>query len=151
MVKEFEEERQYCDFQTDKSGRMAVDTKDNYVKATVPHVTGDAVVTDDDHVKSQKMVNAHSSMWVRITRAGELTGTSATRGEDRVRNSMRVHNHGYAPLFIHYGRTTNQWMTRSLDPPLGPSVVAVQHTTINSHTTWAYFLGLSGRRRRRLA
>ena len=38
-------------------------------------------------------------MWVRFTKAGEETSTSATKGESRVRNSMRVNNHGYAPLY----------------------------------------------------
>ena len=36
-------------FQTDKSGRMAVDTKDNYIEATLPHVAGDDVVDDKAH------------------------------------------------------------------------------------------------------
>ena len=87
-------------FQTDKSGRLAADSKESYVEAAMPHVREDPVVVDKQvHEKAEKEANAHSNMWLRFTRAGEFTGTSATRGYQRIKNSMKVRNHGYAPLY----------------------------------------------------
>ena len=45
-----------------------MDTKDNYVEATLPHVAGDHVVDDKAHLKAQREANAHATMWVRFTR-----------------------------------------------------------------------------------
>ena len=102
-------------FQTDKSGRMAVDDKDGYVKATHPHVREDPVVENAIHDKAEKEANAHSTMWLRFTGAGEYTGTSATTGYKRVKNSMKVQNHGYAPLY-----TLRKDHKVVDDPVLGP-------------------------------
>ena len=102
-------------FQTDKSGRMAVDDKDGYVKATHPHVREDPVVENAIHDKAEKEANAHSTMWLRFTGAGEFTGTSATTGYKRVKNSMKVQNHGYAPLY-----TLRKDHKVVDDPVLGP-------------------------------
>ena len=41
-------------FQTDKSGRFAVDSKDSYVEATMPHVIGDGIVEEAVHERAQK-------------------------------------------------------------------------------------------------
>ena len=38
-------------------------------------------------------------MCVRFLGAGKYTGASAMQGMDRLRNNMKVHNHGYAPLY----------------------------------------------------
>ena len=86
-------------FQTDKSGRFAVDTRENYVEATMPHIVGDAIVEEAVHLRAQKEANAHSVMWTRMLKAGENSGTKALSGMQRVKDNMQVHNHGYAPLY----------------------------------------------------
>ena len=43
-------------FQTDKSGRFAVDDKDSYVEATMPHVIGDGIVEEAVHQRAQKEI-----------------------------------------------------------------------------------------------
>ena len=86
-------------FQTDKSGRFSVDTKESYVEATMPHVIGDEIVEEAVHLRAQKDANAHSTLWVRMMSAGHFTGTNRGRGMLRVRDSMTVENHGHAPLY----------------------------------------------------
>ena len=76
-------------FQTDKSGRMAVDSKPNYIEATAPHIANDSIIDDETHARAQKQANAHSSMWVRFRNSGEETGTSASSGEKRIKSSMK--------------------------------------------------------------
>ena len=41
-------------FQTDKSGRFAIDTKENYIKATETHYINDTTITEAEHSRCQK-------------------------------------------------------------------------------------------------
>ena len=86
-------------FQTDKSGRLAVETKDSYLKSAQTHVEGDRVINDKDHDTLQKEANAHTTMWLRFTRAGEETGSGPKGSFNRIKNSMKVSNYGCAPLY----------------------------------------------------
>ena len=87
-------------FQTDKTGRLAVDTKESYVRATLPHVEGDELVDEKEHETLQRVINAHTTMWLRISKAGEKTGSEPDKGNfNRIKNSLRVSHHGYAPLY----------------------------------------------------
>lgn len=52
-------------FQTDKSGRFAVDTLVNYRVACQPHVENDHTVAEEMHERVQAEANAHSVLWVR--------------------------------------------------------------------------------------
>ena len=86
-------------FQTDKSGRFSVDTRDGYIEATMPHVVGDGIVEEAAHLRAQKEINAHATLWVRMLSAGEKASTKGSSGLQRVKDSMQVHNHGYAPVY----------------------------------------------------
>ena len=79
---------------TDKSSRFSVDTIDNYKTACQPHTQEDTPITDEEHKRLQKEMNAHSTFWARILRAG-----ASTDNEDRVRNNFSIENHGYAHLY----------------------------------------------------
>ena len=124
-------------FQTDKSGRMAVDSKQNYIKATETHTMKDAIIDDSTHERNQKEVNAHSTMWVRIMKAGELTSTNSVKGTDRVRNSMKVFNHGYAPLY-----TLRKDHKNVDDQTIGPPTRPVCGGNAAYNHRLSYFLGL---------
>ena len=54
----------------------------------------DCDVTDEFHEKAQKVVNAHSIMWVRFLRAGEAVG-----GQDRIKRNMLVQDSTLALLY----------------------------------------------------
>ena len=71
-------------FQTDKSGRMAIDSKEGYIKATEPHIINDPIIQENIHVECQKEINAHCTMWIRLLKAGKCTGTSAMSGTNRI-------------------------------------------------------------------
>ena len=81
-------------YQTDKSGRFSVDTMDNYREACSAHVEGDQTITVELHEKAQKMANTHSTMWVRIFKAGEAIG-----GQARIKRNMLVEGSTLAPLY----------------------------------------------------
>ena len=116
---------------------MAVDSKENYIRAAEPHVSSDEVVDSKTHVRCQKEINAHSSMWVRFMKAGEYTNTSSIKGQDRVRNSMKVYNHGYAPLYAL--RKDHKEVD---DPVLGPPTRPVCGGSSAYNNKLSYFLGL---------
>ena len=123
--------------QTDKSGRMAVDSKQNYIRATEAHTTEDAIIDSSTHERNQKEVNAHSTMWVRIMKAGELTSTNSVKGADRVRNSMKVLNHGYAPLY-----TLRKDHKNVDDQNIGPPTRPVCGGSAAYNHRFSYFLGM---------
>ena len=124
-------------FQTDKSGRLAVDSKENYVEATMPHVREDPIVDDQVHERAEREANAHSNMWLRFTKAGEFTGTSATRGYQRIKNSMKVRNHGYAPLY-----TLRKDHKQVDDPVRGPPTRPVCGGSAAYNNKLSHLLGL---------
>ena len=103
-------------YQTDKSGRFSVDSMENYREACKPHFTNDATIDEDEHLRLQKEMNAHSTMWTRILRTGEEAGGSAP---DRVKNNLLVENHGLAPL---YGLRKDHKPTddENVGPPVRP-------------------------------
>jgi hypothetical protein len=63
--------------QTDKSGRFSVDSKDNYIEACKPHYQNDLEVSEEEHLKAQKDINAHATMWSRILKMSALRSFSA--------------------------------------------------------------------------
>ena len=71
--------------QTDKSGRFAVLTLEDYERAGMKHVQGDQEV-DMEYVKqNNRVLNGHCSMWLRIFLVGANWGTDTER-----RNSQGV-------------------------------------------------------------
>ena len=85
-------------FQTDKSGRFAVDSKENYIRASEPHLRNDITITEEEHVRCQKEMNAHAIMWTHILKAGANAGD---RAESRIKGNMTIAagDHGLAPLY----------------------------------------------------
>jgi hypothetical protein len=50
-------------YTTDKSGRMAIDSPDNYIASMPPHIT-DMITTDQaDYDNVEKDLNEHMSAW----------------------------------------------------------------------------------------
>ena len=50
-------------FQTDKTLRLSVDTRDNYVAACEKHTDKDKVVDEHEYQSLINEINAHSVMW----------------------------------------------------------------------------------------
>ena len=107
-------------YQTDKSGRFAVDTRDNYRVACQPHVENDPVVTEELHERAQAEANAHSVLWVRILNAGEGVG-----GQARIRSNMLVNDSTLAPLYA-LRKDHNNVTDHNVGPPVRPVCGAVK-------------------------
>ena len=105
-------------FQTDKSGRFAADSKENYSRASEPHIMNDTTITEEEHVKCQKEINAHAIMWTRILRAGEKAGE---RAESRIKGNMTVAtgSHGLAPLYT-LRKDHKVYEDKEIGPPVRP-------------------------------
>ena len=80
-------------FQTDKSGRFAVDTVDNY-RVACQHVENDHTVTEELHERVPAEADAHSVLWVRPLNAGEVNG-----GQARIKSNMLVNDCTLASLY----------------------------------------------------
>ena len=81
-------------FQTDKSGRVSVDTPENYRIAMQSHFVSDPVISQERTNSIEKVLNAHSIVWTRILSAGTLT-----RNEKRIKDSMISSNSAIPPLY----------------------------------------------------
>ena len=99
-------------YQTDKSGRFAVDTPQNYIKACEPHVTKDATITAKEYEDLEVRMNAHSIMWTRMLAAGKETNHTS-----RIKSNMVTSNCPLAPLY-----TLRKDHKRVDDPTIGPPV-----------------------------
>ena len=53
-------------FQTDKSGKMCIDSIDNYVNATRVHLEKDQIIVESEHKWREKEFNAHATFWVNM-------------------------------------------------------------------------------------
>ena len=85
--------KEFIAFTTDKSGRMSIDTKDNYREACQPHISEDEIITEETHLQLQDQANAHATFWTRILRSGE-----STYGEERIKKNMLTHKSAFIPL-----------------------------------------------------
>ena len=97
-MKSLKEKKYIVVFQTDKSGRFATDSKQNYIEACDPHTNNDQVISEDEHVRCQKAINAHAVMWTKMLKMGENEKGNA---ENRIKGNVTVAtgSHGTASLY----------------------------------------------------
>ena len=63
-------------YHTDKSGKMVLDTKENYLRSMMPHYEGNHEATFEEIGASESILNAHSRCIARIISLGEHSGPS---------------------------------------------------------------------------
>ena len=73
---------------TDKSGRFAVDSVENYVSLNEVHVSKDKIINSEEYGKLVKEMNGHSTCWCKFLNVGKETGQ-----EDRIRHNFENENH----------------------------------------------------------
>ena len=61
-------------YKTDKTGKLAIDTIENYSEKLKKHIKNDKIVESKMVKKIEKNLNKHADYWVRITQAGGNTG-----------------------------------------------------------------------------
>ena len=69
--------------QTDKSGKLAITTREEYVASLQPHIRSDKVITLEEKNEREKILNGHCIRLTRILCVGE-----SHRHEPRVRQAV---------------------------------------------------------------
>ena len=72
---------------TDKSGKMSVNTRENYVESMQKHIKDDPVMSWEEKEKLERNINGHTLQLGRILEVGENF-----QHEERVKNALRNKN-----------------------------------------------------------
>ena len=72
---------------TDKSGKMSVNTRENYVESMQKHIQDDPVMSWEEKEKLERNINGHTLQLGRILEVGEKF-----HHEERVKNALRNKN-----------------------------------------------------------
>ena len=78
-IKEGIRNKDWMIYTSDKSGKVVLDTKENFLKCMKEHYEGDQVVTPDQLRKAEKNINDHAKAWRRILSVGESSGHGQVR------------------------------------------------------------------------
>ena len=82
---------------TDKSSKMCIMKKDDYLLLGEDHVGKDRVIDRDELVRREKLINQHSMAWCKMWRTGEDHGH-----EDRIRQSKISNSENKNKLYDRY-------------------------------------------------
>ena len=66
-------------YNSDKSGKLVLDTKDNFLKCMSEHYQSDDTVTPKEVIKAENTLNNHARSWGQILNIGEASGTGQPR------------------------------------------------------------------------
>ena len=80
---------------TDKSGKLAVTTPSNYLKMGEEHTKNDAEVDEETASDTQRKLNGHMSMWLKITQAGDNWNH-----KDRFRETCINQSNSVSPMYM---------------------------------------------------
>ena len=109
-----QKDEQIVIFQTDKSGKMSIDTPENYIEAARPHIEKDTIITEKEYEDIEKLVNAHSAFWVNMLKVGEKSGDT-----ERYKSSMKTENSKASTLYM-YRKDHKPHEDREKGPPVRP-------------------------------
>ena len=101
-------------FQTDKSGKLAVDSLENYKETATPHVEGDEVVTIKEYENAEKLINAHSAFWLKMLQVAGDSGDSR-----RYKTSMKK-EHTKPPTLYTFRKDHKRYEDPEKGPPVRP-------------------------------
>ena len=92
---------------TDKSGKLACESRDHYVASMEPHVANDPVITLEERKDLENRLNGHSLQFGRMLKIGENHGHW-----DRIKSAL-VNKFGHIPVLYglkkdHKAQTPNQ-------------------------------------------
>ena len=109
-----QKDREIVVFQTDKSGKLVVDTPENYVEAARPHVEKDDLVSIEEFRTTEKLINAHSVFWLKMLGVAKDSGDSS-----RFKMSMQSEGSQFATLYT-YRKDHKPCEDRIKGPPVRP-------------------------------
>ena len=123
LLKRTEANNVVC-YPTDKSGRMSIDSPENYIASMQPHIE-DMITTDQAEYESvEKELNAHMASWCTIL-----------QGDDRVRNAYQATHSEMPPL---YGLRKDHKL--HADVEVGPPTRPVCGAVVSSNYRVSHFL-----------
>ena len=112
-------------YPTDKSGRMSVDTLENYEMSIQPHLSTQEA-SEGEYLKTEKVLNAHMTAWCNIMQSS-----------DRVRNNFISVNNKVPPI---YGLRKDHKIHD--DPIEGPPTRPVCGANVSSSRRISNFLSM---------
>ena len=83
-------------FQTDKSGKMSVDTVDNYIEDVQHHIKDDRIIDAEEFARIEKKVNAHARFWCNMLNVG-----THVNDVDRIKTSIKTHNSDFSNIYFY--------------------------------------------------
>ena len=116
-------------YSTDKSGKLVLDTKQNFLNSMGPHFENDSEVTRDDVSKSEKILNNHSKSWSNILKLGKNSGNNQP---ERIKNAMKVTDSDVPPM-----KGMRKDHKVSTDKVLGPPCRPLSNASIGPNSNLA--------------
>ena len=105
-------DRGWCLYGTDKSGKLVLDTQQNFLDSMKPHFEDHEEVDYDAVLYSEKTLNNHSKAWAKVLNVGLNAGQTHPR---RIREALTVKHSNVAHL-----RGLRKDHKTSQDPVSGP-------------------------------
>ena len=112
--------------QTDKSGRFAVMSKENYLRAGNKHTSKDEEVTMNTIVRTQSELNGNISMVIKFCKMGHLW-----KHGDRIRSTMINKSLSVCPMYLTFKDHKGWSIKDGTVPPTRP--IAGGNTGMNIH------------------
>ena len=107
-------------YETDKSGKLCIDTLENYKLAMSKHIEGDQEVTTKKVLSSEKSLNEHARMWTKMVSLG-----AENNQQDRCKETLTSR---YNPIPILSGLRKDHKVTP--DPVKGPPLRPVYRARV---------------------
>ena len=117
--------------ETDKTGKFALDRKENYIEKIHEHIEMDEVISSKQVKTIENKLNKHAEHAVRITMAGENTGhVSRIKGNTKAKDNQLPVLHG-----------TSKDHKPAKDELLGPEVRPIMGAVVGPNIGLSNFVG----------
>ena len=117
-------------FETDKTGKFALDKKENYIKKMRKHIKDDDIVSMTEVKKIEKELNEHAEYLVKITNAGINTNQVK-----RIKSNLKTSDNQIPIL-----SGTHKDHKEVEDPNIGPDVRPIMGATVGPNVALTDFI-----------
>jgi hypothetical protein len=117
-------------FETDKTGKLALDKKENYVKKMDKHIETDEIITMKEVKRIEKNINEHAEQLVRIINAGVDTGQTK-----RIKSNLKTIDNQIPIL-----SGTHKDHKKIKDELLGPDLRPIMGATVGTNVALTNFI-----------
>ena len=117
--------------ETDKTGKLALDTKENYIKKVRKHIDINEVISTKEVTRIENKLNAHAEHAAKITMAGENTGQNK-----RIKGNLKTKDN---PIPILHGTSKDhKIVTNDIE---GPDVRTIMGALVGPNVGLSNFIG----------